>query len=330
MNWRDAYEQKIQVWKFWNTETGKRYAEGFVRDVTNKGRYAQAAVFEQLAETQSVSMLMADPIFVSEEMVALAEAAAETFVPEALADTDLITPAGFAYLERPLLLRDVNGRTTSIRALTWAPCISGYRSSGEYNDPGILLASYSSWDDEDDYSRKWKDEIGANPFPQYPLTLSHAFPWRFGETLDAYVDDTMAERLKNGSGEPIPREQFLASQEMSWRTFQAFLRLMVQKITTVNRQRVDRAARRRSQRAGLPSEQEFVNVITLRRHSPPSDEPETREVEWSHRWIVGGHWRDQWYPSLGRHRQIWISPYVKGPEDKELRIKEIRAYELTR
>jgi hypothetical protein len=38
--------------------------------------------------------------------------------------------------------------------------------------------------------------------------------------------------------------------------------------------------------------------------------------------MVRGHWRNQWYPSLNAHRQRWISPYVKGPEDEELVLKD--------
>jgi hypothetical protein len=32
------------------------------------------------------------------------------------------------------------------------------------------------------------------------------------------------------------------------------------------------------------------------------------------RFIVRGHWRNQWYPSEGRNKPIWIMPYVKGPD----------------
>jgi len=41
-------------------------------------------------------------------------------------------------------------------------------------------------------------------------------------------------------------------------------------------------------------------------------------------------WRNQWYPSLSQHRQKWISPYVKGPEDKPLVVRPRRVYQWTR
>lgn len=40
--------------------------------------------------------------------------------------------------------------------------------------------------------------------------------------------------------------------------------------------------------------------------------------EWRHRWVVRGHWRNHWYPSLKDHRPVWISPYLKGPADAPL------------
>jgi len=41
-------------------------------------------------------------------------------------------------------------------------------------------------------------------------------------------------------------------------------------------------------------------------------------------------WHDQWYPSEQIHRQIWISPYVKGPEDKPLIVRPRRVYQWER
>lgn len=40
---------------------------------------------------------------------------------------------------------------------------------------------------------------------------------------------------------------------------------------------------------------------------------------YSVRWIVRGHHRAQWYPSLKAHRVLWVAPYVKGPADKPLK-----------
>lgn len=74
-----------------------------------------------------------------------------------------------------------------------------------------------------------------------------------------------------------------------------------------------RPARRRHQRAGL--EPPSVRTLQLRpsvRQTLASSAPDT---EWRHQWVVRGHWRRQWYPSIEAHRPVWIAPFMKGPAD---------------
>lgn len=112
------------------------------------------------------------------------------------------------------------------------------------------------------------------------------------------------------------------------RWLQVLWRLSQQTIITGERQPADRPARRRAQRAGRHDP--YVTVITLRRAHRQGDDAAPGTREYSHRWLVGGHWRNQWYPSLGQHRRIWVNPYVKGPADKELRIRDHRVFNVTR
>jgi hypothetical protein len=49
-------------------------------------------------------------------------------------------------------------------------------------------------------------------------------------------------------------------------------------------------------------------------------------VDWSHRWVVSGHWRHQYLPSCGTHRQQWIASHVKGPDDKPLVVRDEVTY----
>ena len=62
-----------------------------------------------------------------------------------------------------------------------------------------------------------------------------------------------------------------------------------------------------------------VRVIVLRRKA--SDGRDVSEQDdWTCRWIVRGHWRNQWYRSTQLHHPVWIAPYVKGPENKPLKM----------
>jgi hypothetical protein len=75
-----------------------------------------------------------------------------------------------------------------------------------------------------------------------------------------------------------------------------------------------------------------VKVIQLRRaESHPHETDASGEpVEWSCRWIVNGHWRNQYHPSTGKHELKYILPYVKGPDDKPLKVPNQTVYSVSR
>lgn len=110
----------------------------------------------------------------------------------------------------------------------------------------------------------------------------------------------------------------------------AALLLLQQRIISATSQRPQRAARKRLAAEGYQHEP-LIRVVELRRkqaHSAPSGEHEA--VEWSHQWIVSGHWRQQWYPSLNAHQPRWIMPYVKGPEDMPLKPPRAKVFAVVR
>lgn len=88
----------------------------------------------------------------------------------------------------------------------------------------------------------------------------------------------------------------------------------------------DRPTRRRAQRAGLDPNGESVRVVTLRRihrtESAPA-EGSDEHIEWSHRWLVSGHWRWQRVgPGRAERRLTFVRPYVKGPDNLPLVVPE--------
>lgn len=106
------------------------------------------------------------------------------------------------------------------------------------------------------------------------------------------------------------------------RTFQAFLALSRQRIALTEHRPPTRHGRRRAERIGFKIPEDGIRVITLRRPENQSPSDARGRVDWSHRWIVSGHWRSQWYPASGEHRPRWIDAYRKGPEDKPLVLKD--------
>lgn len=130
--------------------------------------------------------------------------------------------------------------------------------------------------------------------------------WIIGETIDTPIVLDLG---------PV----VVASMEED-RRWLAALWLLASQVNVSDRvtENPDRAARRRSLRAKTDPR---VTVVKLRRLRESSDhEPGAGTGrDWQHRWIVGGHWRNQPFgPGRSLRRPVWIAPYVKGPEGKPL------------
>jgi len=84
---------------------------------------------------------------------------------------------------------------------------------------------------------------------------------------------------------------------------------------------VPREVRRRHKREGY--ELPRYSVIRLRRKKTITPKDDEAEKKWrlNYRTLTRGHWRQQWFPSLQTHRQIWIDEFIRGPEDAELVIR---------
>lgn len=121
-------------------------------------------------------------------------------------------------------------------------------------------------------------------------------------------------------GEPITGDR--TGDRAASARWLACLWLMLQQRIAVRESRgVPRSSRHRWERQ-MASDLRSVTEVVLRRAALGESAGEPRAVDWSHRWIVGGHWRNQWMPSMNSHRPTWIAPYVKGPEELPLVVKE--------
>lgn len=70
-------------------------------------------------------------------------------------------------------------------------------------------------------------------------------------------------------------------------------------------------------------------MIQLRRtEAQPHPTADGENVEWSCRWIVNGHWRNQ--PYKDERKLIYIMPYVKGPDDMPLKVPTHTVYQVSR
>lgn len=139
-----------------------------------------------------------------------------------------------------------------------------------------------------------------------------SFSWRSGDTVS--LSKSYADRFDSSSVNRLQRDR---------RILGAFAHLITQEfITDAKAESMPRPVERRSARQRVPS---TVRVVRLRQlaESERKGSLTGSEVEYSHQWLVSGHWRNQ--PcGTGRHERklIWVNPYVKGPSDKPLVLKD--------
>jgi hypothetical protein len=320
-NWKDAYESQMAAWRWVRSDFGADWRGYSLRESAAGMRPETRQLITDLYHIEEQKLLDADPYFVSADMVELIEYAAESFEPEPLLHTDLIGMVGYVHFEKPIQMPDKYEVMVALGGFSWTPMIAVNDAAqippdGQVeihmdhlpdflSNSGVALTLYSVAKLE-----KWEAHWPPPP-PRIPI---HHTPWYYGMSFEGNEIDELGART---------------GVDKWWRVIQTTLRLMQQRVAVRHHERPDRATRRNGIRRGF-REREVV-VVKLRREKSehPSEEP-VQDANYSHRFIVSGHWRQQWYPSIQGHRQIWISPFVKGPADKELVVRPRRVFNLVR
>lgn len=290
-----------------------------------------AAVPSHIALAHAIEDLnYADPVWMTHEMMDLVQVAMEGFDPtEPMIGSDVFIPAGFMVLPEPFYGLDVSGkRRIAWQAIAWryVPRIGeidmaavGARThvAVRYDDvpseplvngtevDGVRFLILAPCDVEDDFPLPAEDvEWSAQVGMRWLITHATTMPL----PLVGIETETRGEGDRRGA----------------WLQFwRVALRLMSETVVMSTMCGLRRPARRELARLGHPIHETLV--VELRRPSWHVSDPERErvtDVDWSHRWLVRGHWRNQWYPSEGVHRQKFIGGYVKGPENLPLVIKQ--------
>jgi hypothetical protein len=259
----------------------------------------------QWAQAIGVGVFNAEPIWIDPDMMSVVEAAINRFTPEPLIETDLITQSGFLVLPRSLWLTDPSGKELSWKAAFWSP-----RSNG------IHLVLFHDTHDRDDVDLTDEEMRTLGKAFTTRFLPTHVVNWDFGSYHPGY--DPV------GGGTDVPAALTVDAHAQ----LQGTWRLLTQYLAVRTSQRVPRAFAKRARVNRMPTE--HVTIVRLRRPPQDANPSEPGLVNWTHRWLVGGHWRNQWYSSVGLHRQIWVSPYVKGPQELPLIVNKARVFELVR
>ncbi|MFF7048226.1 hypothetical protein ACFY94_07685 [Streptomyces griseorubiginosus] len=236
----------------------------------------------------------AELFFVTSRMTDLALAAAQSLPSFDLARHDLPSPTGFIIFEKPIAT-DRNdygghGEEVFIAGASWD--LQSTRQFGDVLWFSFYIDAYLTFD----------GQVASGDLSEEEAERQKHLQPRYSYTMDA----------GHVLGMPMNDDSVLNS----WgATILASWLLMRQPLADVTEVDPDRAARKRLARSG--HEPRKVRLIELRRPKGSSESGEGAR-DYQHQWIVRGHWRQQWYPSLQVHRPVWIAPHVKGPDGAPL------------
>ena len=247
-----------------------------------------------------------DTLYMDKNFCALVDHARQS-VPDDLffEDSWMQTPAGFMWLDTPFdcpvppdmpSLLELTGRDAPmIHAVSWYPCMTG----------GTTFMTYQGFDRV--------PQLGTPGFGCWTY-FTMAQNDRLIDRLQQF-EETVVDLDSPGFGQYTPGKLTNMKHEVRW--VYTAMHLMAQRLAVTSQHRTSPLARSMAARKKLQIG-EFLKVVTLRRKQPETHEStgQGKSVEWSCRWLVEHHWRNQWYPSENIHRQIYIDPYLKGPEDK--------------
>lgn len=295
------------------------------------------AIDDAEAKVIALGLDLATPVYISREMTGLITGAMAS-LPDTttLFASDLPAQVSWIWLERPVLIPEITpgGYQHHVRAM-----LVSHNERGRIT---IVVFGHSTQPERPPMRVKARGQTVTIDDFQY-LTRLGWIEWTASDTVARNHDQQELQQAFLGAyadGRPysysfvdaeppyftkidVDPLEYAVSQErfeLELRTLAAgIIHFIAQKVVVLNPRRLDRAAQRR-----MPEWKDIpiLDVVLLRRKHYPAREEGSEEhepVDWACRWVVSGHWRQQFYPSEGRHKPKFIPPYVKGPDSKPVR-----------
>lgn len=183
--------------------------------------------------------------------------------------------------------------------------------------PGVILWLYSS-------AAEWAhtevpDEVRRGGFIYLDI-----LPWGFGtgwksrESMETVAHLDHADRLRSSHAVQFDLQDMLTDPHVAYvrRFMLALWVFMADDIIRTSTERLPRHLERRAKRSGSPAELRITHLRRVRYVDETGTEREPGSREYSHRFLVRGHWRH-----LASGRITWVRPHVKGPSDKPVVVK---------
>lgn len=296
LTYTETLERQLQLWEFWHTDEGAAWADVHTK-VMREGKVA-APSSRDYRLSQIHTLENADPYYVSRPVCDLLENSMDSLPDAPLGTLTIPTVAGWVYFASPRMLS--SALDEKISGFTW--------HLGGMVEPGVLpeVKEFTRVDIKDVEVNLdhlfivFYKEVNGVLFPVSPMV------WPFEDNWDSDWQG------RKGSDE----EHALLSRAHAY-VF-AFLAFIAQRLAATSITKAPRATRKRLANAHFPGEGLF-KVVTLRAREASHTNQEPTPVDWSCRWIVRAHWRNQPYPSLGIYKPKLIPSHVQGPEDKPLK-----------
>jgi len=293
----EALERQVELFEFWQRPESRAKLADVLASLDESPGWVNATL------TMCLHPLYGgETFYCSPSIVDIVSTVAETLPGAWRFEKSIFpTPAGFIWLAKSV----PTPSGSMIRAITWVP-------AGVEDDVVVIKLPEFGTGKLPDFDRialTFFLESGGVRFA-VPLT---AVLMRIGTSLAS------SEGMRGDGGVLHNKEAAL----FKIRFFAALLAFMEQRLFITSSSKISRAARRRLKQR---TDKDAVRVILLRRVARSSHAHEQENIDWSCRWVVRGHWRNQWYPSLHYNKPLWITPYIKGPEDKPLKRTEANLF----
>lgn len=312
MSWaehaRQAAKRRRALTSLWQDDVSGRAAMIQLMGVEPRHVGPNTIAFaDEVRHATAEGLLASELVIVGKRLVELLEQASPLMADQMLLETDPTHRDGFLYLTRPTMDR-TPGVQFPIHAIHWFEIPAGHAAlRGNDDADALVIVPYALTEDvaavvpELDYG-----------FRLFPIA---SVIWSFGTPIGTVM-----------GGHAPPPEAGL-DPGFYQRLLAAFWALYHQRATEeIEEKPFTPSESRKWSRAGFRNPSS-VRLVDVRKRPRKDSTPTGRHIEHDHQWWVSPHWRNQWYARAQAHRQIWIAPHLKGPDDKPIRGTE-RAFKV--
>lgn len=211
-----------------------------------------------------------------------------------------VPPSGFAYLGSSIPFAQVATRLADGDIPLQTDAFAWYQEGPNDSDLRVIFF---------DRQRRGPGQLAISTLFRWPLA---------GLVEDDKGMNNPEAFAKALSLSPDEMTNFQANADEATRTIRKFLlsffAFISQTISSVETVLPSRGLRKHSP---IPQDRQLIRIVTLRKRAvgPAGQE---RHIDYQHRWMVQGHWRNQYYRSTRSHSPIFIAAYIKGPDGKPL------------